>query len=625
MSDKKKKKLPLSEFITKFDESVSEKKYNVAQVYFSALLPILESGKEGLGKNPLKMSPLSETEATILASAITTWLCDKDYTLNNKAFLLFTKFKRAIVQVFEVSGYRGTGHFLKKMGKVQDGGKTKLNVTDAPKLFCGLSINALSADLVDLLLSMDPKISCPLIIGFLSEQVLWNESAEAARSKILASANVWKDVVADDNVIGSIGPAYMGCSYSNAPHKHDIKRAMNSIVRRWLLSHKATGATFRGQRPTNKKRPKIVIIAELYSSMHAMHRCYGPAIRALKDKFTLIYMSPDGKCDDAIRDMFDVVDDTKFSVPNPKVFFDKVKSYRPDMVYYPSVGMRTISVIGSNLRLAPIQFMTFGHPATTVSSEIDYAILVDGQVGSENSVHEKILYRPTAARWQRRDDAEDIAPQIRANPGVVRMAVPAWSRKVIPLFLETCKRIQKEAGKPVEFAFFPNATGALYQAFSRRIGDMLPAKVYPRTDYNTYIKLLNRCDIFLSTFPFGATNGIIDAALQGLPVVNMTGDEVHAKNDSDIVAKFKQPKWLTTHSVDEYVAAVLRLISNDDERVEISRNIAEFDHQTGLFVPQDDHCDAFRTIVEAAYLHHEMMQESTRKSWQYNELKDLVG
>ena len=106
---------------------------------------------------------------------------------------------------------------------------------------------------------------------------------------------------------------------------------------------------------------------------------------------------------------------------------------------------------------------------------------------------------------------------------------------------------------------------------------MLNAVVLPRADYNTYINNLNKCDFFLSTFPFGATNSIVDAVIQGLPVVNLNGDEAHAKNDSDMLRTIDQPDWLSANSIKEYVEAAVRLVASDELRVGISKAILACD------------------------------------------------
>jgi len=625
MSDEKKETDPtLSEKIEIFERFVSARDFENSISQLRKVFSILETGKEGFGKQLGRVNAAAEQEATCLAAAITNFLTDAEFTLTRTALIMFGQYKRVLSHTFEVSGYRGTAHFIRLFGEKHADGNITFKGRDVPKLFCGLSLNALTEPLLNLFLRQKPDVSWPLVNGFLSEQVLWSPTAEVARSKILASGKHWENIPVTTQLVRNFGPAYMGCSYADAPHKHDIKASMNVLVRRWLEEQGVTDiAEPAGGRRGVKRKPTLIVMAELYNSTHAMHRCYGPAIRSLKDRFKLIYMSAEGKCDEKLHYMFDKIDDTKFEPANPKSFFDKAKSYRPDVVYYPSVGMRFISLLGSNLRLAPVQVMTYGHPATTNSPFIDYSMIVEGLIGDEDTISDTILYWSAARRYEVRPDAEPMVAAVRKDPEVVRIAVPAWSRKITPRFLAVCQRIQREASKPVEFYFFPNGVGSLFQAVKRRVGGMMRAKIFPRTNYNSYINTLGNCDIFLSTFPFGATNGILDAGPLGLPIVNLKGPEVHAINDSEMVSCMKQPEWLSADTVDGYVQAVLRLIKNNEERVAISQSNARFDYDAEMMVSPDDSCEPFGVAVEAAYRNHEKLQNAGVKSWSYANLQRL--
>jgi len=609
--------------ISQFDKLVYAKDFDAAHKLLIKILTILENSSESFGATLVDVNPLVEKQATIFCAAVTRLLIDQDFVINDARFFGLTALKRPLTQAFEISGYRGTDHLVQLMGTPDGKGGTTLTRQEILRLFIGLSINALSPNLTDMLLRQIPNIAWPLCIGFLSEQIVYSENARSARAKILAASDHLKKATPNFSMVRNLGPAYMGCSYDESIHKHDIKRAMNAVVRSWLGEQGVEDAKLPEERRAVKKRPTLLIIAELYGSMHAMHRCYGPAIRSLKDRFKLVFMAPDGKCDKALHYMFDKIDDTKFTPSNPKLFFDKAKSYRPDIVYYPSVGMRLVSIVGSNLRIAPIQLMTYGHPATTHSNFIDYSVLMEGQVGNEKTISDKILYWPAGPRYEVRSDTKLPSVNIRENPDVVKIAVPAWSRKITPSFLESCKFIQDNATKKVEFYFFPNGVGALFQAFSRRVTSVLEARVLPRTNYNDYLTKLNECDIFLSSFPFGATNGILDAGPLGLPIVNVKGDEVHALNDSEMVSHMNQPEWLSTDNKEGFIKAVLRLIADDGERVRISKSNAAYDYEAGMMVSADSACWPFADSIFAAYKKHEALMTSPQKSFSALQLSSI--
>ncbi|NVK40226.1 MAG: hypothetical protein HWE39_03215 [Oceanospirillaceae bacterium] len=610
----------LSDLVKKFDKKVRQKKFAEAIKTLSSILQIVETAREGFGGGPAVSGSPSEREATVMASAITSLLADKDFKMDMTSFRQFAQFKRAISQVFEVSGYRGTDHFVEAIGEQDEKGNFSFKPYELPKLFAGLSINALNPTLLKLLARQKPEFSWPLVVGFLSEQLLWRPQAEQARGSLLMWGDKWQNLKPTFDVIRNLGPAYMGCSYADAPHKHQIKKAMNHLARGYLESRGVTDADLPEPRRPVKKRPTVMILAELYDSKHAMHRCYGPSIKALKSKFKTVYMSLNGTCDEALVPMFDKVDKTKFDVKAPETFIDKVKSYRPDIIYFPSIGMRLMSILGSNVRMAPIQLFTPGHPATTNSEYIDYILLIDGYLRNPDCYSEKVLTRRSQPYFTMRDDASSHPPVIREKPATVRLAVPAWSRKVTPNFISICAEIQKRAKNEVEFWFFPNGLGVLYQAVKRRIEEALPAKVLPRTNYNDYIKWLNQCDIYLSTTPFGSTNGLVDGSQQGLPVVNMKGDEAHSMIDSDMLRDIGQPDWLSAEDREAYINAAVRLIDNHEERVAITKSILESDPASHFLVKEDADMTDFVEIFEQIYRHHEQIMASNQKVFSHDQL-----
>lgn len=600
-----------NQLLKEFEAFVRERRYNDARPTILKILNSVESAASTFGGKVSSAEAPSEVDATRFASGMTQVLTDTSHEFQLGLFLELNRYKRSLVQTFQVSGYRGTSHFINMLGTTDEKGVSIYTIAHLFRLFSALSINAMSIELFNALLKLEPKYSFPVVLGFLSEQLLFTPEAEEVRSRILASGSVWENIDPEPFTVVGIGTAYMGCSYADAPHKHDIKKCMNKIVRRWL---EKTGVKAKPlpQKRTIKNRPKLVIFAEFYNSNHAMHRCYGPSIASLKEHFDTTLLIADTEINPELSALAHNVETIRFNNDQAEGLIEKLQSYEPDILYLPSIGMRFSSIAVSNVRIAPIQVMSFGHPATTHSEAMDYAILNEGfQAG--NLISEKAVLTDKLV-FTHRTDAVEIPPNIRLDPEAVRIAVPAWSRKVTPRFLETCQRIQRTAKKKVEFWFFPNALGYLYQAVKRRYEGMLPGSVVlPTKNYNDYIRDINQCDIFLSTFPFGATNGIIDAAIQGLPIVNMTGEEPHSQIDGILGRMIRQPEWLTAKTVDEYVEAVVKLVNDDGLRIQISRNLLDSKPEKVFFDETKEPHAGFAKTLEFIFTKHENIKGSDNK------------
>jgi predicted O-linked N-acetylglucosamine transferase (SPINDLY family) len=139
--------------------------------------------------------------------------------------------------------------------------------------------------------------------------------------------------------------------------------------------------------------------------------------------------------------------------------------------------------------------------------------------------------------------------------------------------------------------------------------------VLPVKNYNEYIRDLNECDLSLSPFPFGNTNGVVDSLLQGKPVVNLRGQEIHSLIDGAIVQGLKQPGWLTTSNIEDYVAAVVRIVNDDALRVQLSRNILELNPDKIFFENGFGRVRDFSEIMNSIYQNHESIQNVEKKIW----------
>jgi predicted O-linked N-acetylglucosamine transferase (SPINDLY family) len=132
--------------------------------------------------------------------------------------------------------------------------------------------------------------------------------------------------------------------------------------------------------------------------------------------------------------------------------------------------------------------------------------------------------------------------------------------------------------------------------------------------YNAYLAELNACDLNLSPFPFGGLHSVVDSLRQGIPVVALEGLDLHARTDSMLLRRLGMPEWLITQNEDEYIAAALRVIDNDAERIALSRQALALDVDRVLFgdgtTPlRSDVVDAMRWV----YQNHEAIKASGRK------------
>jgi hypothetical protein len=339
-----------------------------------------------------------------------------------------------------------------------------------------------------------------------------------------------------------------------------------------------------------RAKPVLLCILEWFQSDHAMYRTYSTAIGALKERFRLIGISLRGASDETSRAIFDEV----HVLPSPGPLLETVRraadiaaSEKPDLVYYPSVGMFPETIFLINLRLAPLQMMSIGHPATSHSPFIDYAIVEEDYLGDPACFSEKLLSVPPGAiPYRPPTNCPVIASKVRSSPDPVRIAVAASLMKVNPLLLETLRRIAETSKVPVEFHFFTLAAFGLTKVYLENLVRRIlgsRAIVFPHSSYAQYVENLNRCDMFANPFPFGNTNGIVDTIRQGLPGVCLSGREVHSHIDEGLFRRLGLPEWLIARTPDEYVSAAVRLAENSTEREALARSLLRSNPDVILF------------------------------------------
>ncbi|MCP5163085.1 MAG: hypothetical protein H7A00_15685 [Hahellaceae bacterium] len=449
-----------------------------------------------------------------------------------------------------------------------------------------------------------PVISDLIHIANLNGFSLFTERADKRRNesiKALTNTNNLNHLMkyqAHELVSG----AWMNVSYATDENRHLAKKTMNRFFRDLFI---AAGVTddIRQLQPLADK-PKVMVIFEIYHNNHAMQRCYEASLKALAKKYTLVGLQCGPILDDETKALFSEIRFAESMKKNGSVNMPMLRDYvvghKPDIIFYPSIGMNLPVIALANFRLAPIQIAGLGHPATTHIPTIDYVIAESNWIRNPDLYSEKILELPVGAiRATRPPASEKIEVNIRQHPEVIRLAVPAAGIKISHDMIKAFKEIERRSSKKVEFIFFPNMLGLNYLEFSNVLLQEMPGAVcYPLSDYNNYIKRINDCDIHMGSFPFGGMNSLIDSLYQALPLVAMENDEPHGSFDGDYVKRAGLPDYLVARTVENYIQAALKLIEDDEERVRLSVMLSETDLDA-IFATPNSSADAILQAFES--------------------------
>ncbi|HZZ09864.1 MAG TPA: glycosyl transferase family 1 [Paraburkholderia sp.] len=386
----------------------------------------------------------------------------------------------------------------------------------------------------------------------------------------------------DDLPTAVLHHAYMFCSYADTPRRHAIKHDINVLVRRKLDQLNLTDLPTPAQpRARPRRKPLMLVVLEWFGGTHSIYRTHSRTLAAAREKFEVVAFGYPDSVDHAGRAIFDrfiAFQQPEYLGECLKMVRDYAEAEQPDVLYMPSVGMFVMTVFMSNLRVAPLQIAGLGHPATTHSDKIDYVSVEEDFVGDPGCFSERLLKLPPDGQPYRASHAlPAIAPRVPPRRDAVRIVVTASSMKVNPGFLDACRQIQVRAPAPVEFHFMAGViVGLPLEQMRRVIGRAVPgATVHGYLDYAKYLAHVDDCDMFLSPFPFGNTNGIVDAITLGVPGVCKRGAEVFEQIDGALFARVGMPAWTTANTVEDYIEAAVRMITRHDERENLRRTLID--------------------------------------------------
>lgn len=590
--------------LVRFEQAVAGRQFEAACTELLAILRKLDSsfgqieGIEFSYPTQLQLLPQEVTVyfCTRMANAITQLFSDKELSLTDSGVQQFLVVQRWINMIFASSPFVNADHILAVYNTNPEPDSLWENVLldNNPNSLRKFVIMYLPESNVrlnfDLLWQANPTLCASLCFALQSPRFIGTQAAFDKRAFIL---QWFPDKLASlpnlNNVPSSIAhDVYMHCSYDIAANKHQVKKALNQVIRRHIeqMGWKDRDVSKIG---TKNGKPVMLVLLEHFNSSHSIYRTHSTSMVAARNQFHLIGLGS-AAVDAVGRAVFD-----EFIELSSNNVIDRMNDIRTlaeevqaAVFYMPSIGMDLITIFMSNTRIAPVQAIALGHPATTHSPYIDHVIVEDDYVGNENCFSETLLRLPKDALPY---VPSALAPnaveyKLRENPEVVNIGVASTTMKLNPYFLRACEEIRRRAKVRVHFHFaMGQSNGITHRYVERFLQTYLGSAVtaHPHQSYPNYLRTLYDCDMMINPFPFGNTNGIIDMVTLGLVGVCKTGPEVHEHIDEGLFKRLGLPEWLITNTADEYVECAIRLAENHEERLALRRHIIENNGLKTLF------------------------------------------
>lgn len=260
-----------------------------------------------------------------------------------------------------------------------------------------------------------------------------------------------------------------------------------------------------------------------------------------------------------------------------------------EVLIFPEVGMDSLTIRIANLRLAPIQMATWGHPETTGFPTIDYYIsadLFEGD-GANDAYTERLVKLPNLGCSYSRLSISPVQPDVEKlhlDIDIPILLCPGAPFKYASQYDWVFVEIAKHLGN-CQFVFF------VAQRWSALTVESRLRKVFKEAGldsdkYLVFIPWLNRqdfhglmrlSDVFLDTIGFSGFNTAIQAIDCELPVVTREGGFMRGRLASGILKRMGM-SVLIAGTEEEYISLVVRLVQDKNYHRQIRDSILERRH-----------------------------------------------
>ena len=417
-----------------------------------------------------------------------------------------------------------------------------------------------------------------LTVNFLNTRISAYKRIENNKKRVLDVLSRQKITLPASFPISNFHLTWAMSSYMDTDVNRKTKRFLNTLLKRFVENSLSTTVpTIKHYRLELDIKPRLLILAEVMKKEHVMYRCFGLPLAKLRDHFHVTVLTGEEDRGKGKWDWCDELVTFKVKELTLTIMVDRIHQLKPDVIVYPSIGMKMWALILSRIRLASLQVCLLGHPDLPFSEHIDYVI------GGHDLVNKKSgqlisLEKTPGSLFNFIEDKNLPEPTSSTENQPVRIAVCANIFKLTPPFTEVCKRIQSAIKTPVEWYFFQNLQGIHYQIGKKQILTHLGSKnieVFPSQKRSTYYELLGTCDLYLSPFPFGGENSTLDALLMGLPVVSKVGEEPRERLDHRILKTAGLENEMSVSSEETYLQKAIEFIENDELRHDLQQKIQQ--------------------------------------------------
>jgi len=519
-----------------------------------------------------------------------------DFSIPENEILPYLHFNAAIAYLAASTNFINTDRWLKQLNQ-QDG--------PAIKKLILYSLRNRYRPPVEALFQQEPALTS----FWYAKQFM--ASNVPAQRWLLENARTLYASMPDDYQVMSpncVLAGYFAITYIDPENERPFKQKLNAAIRR-------SSAVIHPVGLRNKK--SIAVITRRWFKNSAVYRALYPYLESLGEDYELTLVNlarPDADIETGLFDSvvnFPALRNVgRLSAEQRQI----VEGQDWGLVYYPDIGMDVETVYLANQRLAPVQIMGYGHPASTHGSEIDYFIA--GQESeipelAEEYFSERLVLLPGIGMipvWPKLVVKESSR---KTGAGTVLINCPWTILKINADTIDVLRDIMAESPVPVRFRFFSghdiDEMGA-HPVYEQDLKELLgpdAVELYGLISYQKFMAEMANGDLTLVAYPFGGFNTVIDSLHVGVPVVAWEGTHGYNRFPPALLRRVGFPELVAT-SREEFTEKALRLIGDPQYRATISARIEEGDLEQRVTAGLDPY--DFKRAIDYLIENHETLK-----------------
>ena len=264
----------------------------------------------------------------------------------------------------------------------------------------------------------------------------------------------------------------------------------------------------------------------------------------------------------------------------------RIAADRPHALIYPEIGMDPAVAQLAAMRLAPVQYASWGHPSTSGYPTIDHFLSSDAMEPPDGGAYyaERLVRLPGLSTTVAPAPLADPVPP-RAALGLPADAPVFWCAQSLPKYLPRhdwlfaaiaaqtpgCRFVFVEhPGSP---ALTRRFRARLAAAFAARDLGAEPACVFlPRLAPEAFRAAIGCADVVLDSVGWSGCNSLIDSLAHALPIVTLPGATLRARHGLAVLTQLGLAH-LACPDEAAYVETAARLASDPAERHAITAAI----------------------------------------------------